>query len=113
MNEGAKYCASILLEGDHFMRRAIVSMGTLLLLCAVSQAKEPATQPGDWANAIDATDVAAIKKTVGSNVLVKGKVVRAQWSVSGKVMRAEFGNKPDELVLIIFSSKKDDMDKAF
>jgi DNA/RNA endonuclease YhcR with UshA esterase domain len=95
------------------MRRTFAITGTILLLCGIARANDAATQPTSQPAVMDLTDNAAMKDAEGKNIVIEGKVVEANWSSSGKVMWATFSDDRDGLELVIFSSHKETMDKAF
>jgi hypothetical protein len=84
-------------------KHLVLSMGLLLLCCSV-RAEEGAV--------IDVADKATLDAAKGTDVIVQGKVSKAEWSKSGKVCNVEFENAP-HFMCAAFDRNKEKLDAAF
>ena len=77
---------------------------------AVASAEEPTTAP----TRVDATDAAAVKAAMGTEVLVEGVCSNSSWSKTGSVMFVNFkGVERGGFSAVAFAKLKDRLDKAF
>jgi hypothetical protein len=79
----------------------------LATMCFVRAADDAAAKPAS----IDATDKAALTAGIGKDVIVTGKIEKAEWSKAGKVMNIDFENS--DLLAAVFEKNKEAINKAF
>src|SRR5438067_2362963 len=85
---------------------AVIAIG-LGTIGFVRAADDAAAKPAP----IDAADKAALTAAIGKDVIVTGKIKKAQWSKTGNVMNVDFENS--DLLGAVFLKDREAIDKAF